>query len=127
MCRADDKIRDFRAPRPKTGSTHRSGKEVIQPQVPLRLPCYDLVPLTGFTFGASPLAVRTTTSGATNSGGLTGGVYKAQEQIHRGVADPRLLAIPASCRRIAAYNPNWGAFLAISLPSQVRNALYAPL
>ena len=81
-------------------------KEVIQPHLPIRLPCYDLVPLTGFTFGASLLAVGTTTSGATNSGGLTGGVYKAQEQIHRGVADPRLLAIPASCGRIAAHNLN---------------------
>ena len=30
-------------------------KEVIQPQVPLRLPCYDLVPITGFTFGACPV------------------------------------------------------------------------
>ena len=26
-------------------------KEVIQPQVPLRLPCYDLVPITEDTFG----------------------------------------------------------------------------
>ena len=81
-------------------------KEVIQPHLPIRLPCYDLVPLTGITFGASLLAVGTTTTGAANSGGLTGGVYKAQEQIHRGVADPRLLAIPASCGRIAAHNPN---------------------
>ena len=81
-------------------------KEVIQPHLPIRLPCYDLVPLTGLTFGASPLAVGTTTSGTANSGGLTGGVYKAQEQIHRGVADPRLLAIPASCGRIAAHNLN---------------------
>src|SRR6478609_4532869 len=81
-------------------------KEVIQPHLPIRLPCYDLVPLTGLTFGASLLAVGTTTSGATNSGGLTGGVYKAQEHIHRGVADPRLLAIPASCGRIAAHNLN---------------------
>jgi hypothetical protein len=81
-------------------------KEVIQPHLPIRLPCYDLVPLTGITFGASLLAVGTTTTGAANSGGLTGGVYKAQEQIHRGVADPRLLAIPASCGRIAAHNLN---------------------
>ena len=51
MCRADDKIRDFRAPRPKTGSTHRSGKEVIQPQVPLRLPCYDFAPVTALALG----------------------------------------------------------------------------
>jgi hypothetical protein len=81
-------------------------KEVIQPHLPIRLPCYDLVPLTSLTFGASLLTVTTTTSGTTNSGGLTGGVYKAQEHIHRGVADPRLLAIPASCGRIAAHNLN---------------------
>jgi hypothetical protein len=51
MCRADDKIRDFQAPRPKTGPTHRSGKEVIQPQVPLRLPCYDFAPVTALALG----------------------------------------------------------------------------
>ena len=27
-------------------------KEVIQPQVPLRLPCYDFIPITIHTFGA---------------------------------------------------------------------------
>ena len=71
-------------------------KEVIQPQVPLLLPCYDLAPVTDLTLGAALLAVRLTTLGATGSHGLTGGVYKAQEHIHRGMADPRLLAIPAS-------------------------------
>jgi hypothetical protein len=81
-------------------------KEVIQPHLPIRLPCYDLVLFTGIALGASFLAVRTTISGTANSDGLTGGVYKAQEQIHRGVADPRLLAIPASCGRIAAHNLN---------------------
>jgi hypothetical protein len=79
-------------------------KEVIQPQVPLRLPCYDLVPITDFIFGACLAAP--TTSDAPRFGGLTGGVYKAQEHIHRGSADPRLLAIPASCGRVAARNPN---------------------
>jgi hypothetical protein len=29
-------------------------KEVIQPQVPLRLPCYDFTPITDHTFGACP-------------------------------------------------------------------------
>ena len=58
-------------------------KEVIQPQVPLRLPCYDLVPITGFIFGACLAAP--TTSDAPRFGGLTGGVYKAQEHIHRGM------------------------------------------
>ena len=60
-------------------------KEVIQPQVPLRLPCYDLVPITRFTLGACLLAVSTATLGAPNFRGLTGGVYKAQEHIHRGM------------------------------------------
>ena len=52
------------------------------------------------------LAVRLTTSGETHSHGVTGGVYKARERIHRRVADRRLLAIPASRRRVAAYDPN---------------------
>ena len=58
-------------------------KEVIQPQVPLRLPCYDLVPITGFIFGACLAAPAT--SDTPRFGGLTGGVYKAQEPIHRGM------------------------------------------
>jgi hypothetical protein len=58
-------------------------KEVIQPQVPLRLPCYDLVPITGFIFGACLAAPAT--SDTPRFGGLTGGVYKAQEHIHRGM------------------------------------------
>ena len=60
-------------------------KEVIQPQVLLRLPCYDLTPIIGPTFGHSLLAVRTWTSGVPNFHGLTGGVYKARERIHRGM------------------------------------------
>jgi hypothetical protein len=81
-------------------------KEVIQPQVPLRLPCYDLVPITELILGACLLTVGPATLDAPRFRGLTGGVYKAQEHIHRGIADPRLLAIPASCRRIAACNLN---------------------
>ena len=60
-------------------------KEVIQPHVPVRLPCYDFTPLTLHTFGASPLSVGPATSGADDSGGVTGGVYKARERIHRGM------------------------------------------
>ena len=60
-------------------------KEVIRPQVPLRLPCYDLVPIIELTFGASLLAVSIATSGPPNFRGLTGGVYKAQEHIHRSM------------------------------------------
>jgi len=69
---------------------------VIQPQVPLRLPCYDLVPITSLALGAVLLTVGQATSSTPRFRGLTGGVYKAQEHIHRGMADPRLLAIPAS-------------------------------
>ena len=62
-----------------------SRKEVFQPHLPVRLPCYDFTPLTLHTFGASPLAVGPATSGADDSGGVTGGVYKARERIHRGM------------------------------------------
>ena len=60
-------------------------KEVIQPHLPVRLPCYDFTPLTRHTFGSAPLAVRQLTSGTPNSGGVTGGVYKARERIHRAM------------------------------------------
>ena len=81
-------------------------KEVIQPQVPLRLPCYDFIPITSHTFGACLLAVSSTTSGTTGFHDVTGGVFKAWERIHGAVADAPLLAIPASCSRVADYNPN---------------------
>ena len=58
-------------------------KEVIQPHLPIRLPCYDLTPITEPTFGSCPLAVSSLTSGVSDFHGLTGGVYKARERIHR--------------------------------------------
>ena len=61
-------------------------KEVIQPQVPLRLPCYDFTPVADLTVvGCPPLRVGEPPSGKTNSHGVTGGVYKARERIHRGM------------------------------------------
>ena len=60
-------------------------KEVIQPQVPLRLPCYDFTPVAEPTVVACLLAVSATPSGKPNSHGVTGGVYKARERIHRGM------------------------------------------
>jgi hypothetical protein len=81
-------------------------KEVIQPQVPLRLPCYDFIPVTSYTLGLCPLAVGTSTSGATGFHDVTGGVYKTRERIHGAVDDAPLLAIPTSWRRVAASNPN---------------------
>src|SRR6202023_4368638 len=82
----------------------------IQPQVPLRLPFYDFIPITSHTFGNCPLAVGTLTSGTTGFHDVTGGVYKAWERIHGAVADAPLLAIPASWSRVADSNPNWAQF-----------------
>ena len=61
-------------------------KEVIQPQVPLRLPCYDFTPITNHTLGTClPYGLAPVTSGTTDFRGVTGGVYKARERIHRSV------------------------------------------
>ena len=80
-----------------------SRKEVFQPHLPVRLPCYDLAPITGLALGR-PLRLRT--SGTPGFHGLTGGVYKARERIHRAMADARLLANPASRSRVADSDPN---------------------
>src|SRR2546430_11644267 len=63
--------------------TRDSRKEVIQPQVPLRLPCYDFAPVTDLTLDGCALAVRPPVSGPSGFHGVTGGVYKARERIHR--------------------------------------------
>ena len=81
-------------------------KEVIQPQVPLRLPCYDFIPITSPALGRCLPKDSSRTSGRTGFHDVTGGVYKAWERIHAVVADTALLAIPPSCRRVAAYNLN---------------------
>ena len=60
-------------------------KEVIQPQVPLRLPCYDLVPIAEFALDACFLTVSVAALSASHFRGLTGGVDKGQEHIHRGM------------------------------------------
>ena len=60
-------------------------KEVIQPHLPIRLPCYDFTPVISPAFDGSFLAVRSPASGITNSHGVTGGVYKTRERIHRDI------------------------------------------
>ena len=60
-------------------------KEVIQPHLPIRLPCYDFTPVIDPAFGSSLLAVGSLTSGVTDSHGVTGGVYKTRERIHRDI------------------------------------------
>ena len=87
----------------KAGQENSSKKEVFQPHLPVRLPCYDLAPVTSFALGRSS---RSRTSGTPGFHGLTGGVYKARERIHRAMADARLLANPASRSRVADSDPN---------------------
>ena len=61
-------------------------KEVIQPHLPVRLPCYDFTPVTWPTFdGCPPQRVSPPASGLPSSHGVTGGVYKTREHIHRCV------------------------------------------
>ena len=60
-------------------------KEVIQPHLPIRLPCYDFTPVTGPAFDSSLLSVGSLASGVADSHGVTGGVYKTRERIHRDI------------------------------------------
>jgi hypothetical protein len=108
-------------------AVHLKVKEVIQPQVPLRLPCYDFTPVIDHTVVSALPKVKLPTSGAANSHGVTGGVYKARERIHRDVADSRLLAIPTSRSRVADSDPDYDQFFGIGFPSRVCSPLYWPL
>ena len=60
-------------------------KEVIQPHLPIRLPCYDFTPIINPTFDCCPPKVSSQASGVIDSHGVTGGVYKARERIHRDI------------------------------------------
>ena len=100
---------------------------MIQPQVPLRLPCYDFVPVMNHTVVGVSLAVKLPTSGTIHSHDVTGGVYKARERIHRDTADSRLLAIPTSWSRVADSNPDYDRFSGIGSLSRVGFPLYLPL
>jgi hypothetical protein len=81
-------------------------KEVIQPHLLVWLPCYDFTPVTSPAFDIPLLTVKVMTWGMSSSHSVMGGVYKAREQIHHRMADRWLLVILASCRRVAACNPN---------------------
>ena len=60
-------------------------QEVIQPHLPIRLPCYDFTPVIEPAFGSSLLAAGSLTSGIANAQGVTGGVYRTRERIHRSI------------------------------------------
>ena len=103
-------------------------KEVIQPHLPVRLPCYDFVPIADPAFdGSLPRGVGPPASGVTDFRDVTGGVYKARERIHRSVADLRLLATPTSWGRVADPNPNCDLLYKIGSVLPPRYPLYRPL
>ena len=76
-------VRDTR--KHESAMTFSLRKEVIQPQVLLRLPCYDFTPIMNYTLEGCPLAVGPPASSTTHFRDVTGGVYKARERIHRSV------------------------------------------
>src|ERR687884_719933 len=117
--RPDSRLRIQKLPR----------KEVIQPHLPVRLPCYDFTPITSPTFDGClpPRGVSPPASGVARFRGVTGGVYKARERIHPDVADSGLLATPPSWRRVSASNPNRDALFGIRSTSRYRSPLYAPM
>ena len=81
-------------------------KEVIQPHLPVRLPCYDFVPIADPTFdGSLPQGVKPPASGVTDFHDVTGGVYKAGNVFTAAFADLRLLATPTSRGRVADPDP----------------------
>ena len=83
-------------------------KEVIQPLVPQRLPCYDFIPVTYHTLSAFlPYGLDQRFRVQQDFHDVTGGVYKTRERIQGVVADTPLLAIPTSWSRVSDSNPNW--------------------
>ncbi|KAG5599257.1 hypothetical protein H5410_030627, partial [Solanum commersonii] len=95
-------------------------KEVIQLHLPVQLPCYNFTPITSPAFNIPLLTVKVTTLGMASSHSVTGGVYKARERIHRRLADRRLLAISASCRRAPL---SFKRIRGMSSPGGILNAL----
>ena len=81
-------------------------KEVIQPQVPLRLPCYDFTPVTNPTFAEGPLTVILIVFWLSQLPWCDGRCVQSPGTYSPRRADPRLLAIPPSWSRVADSNPN---------------------
>jgi hypothetical protein len=84
---------------------------------------YDFTPIADPTFDGSLPRVGPPASGVTDFRGVTGGVYKARERIHRSIADLRLLATPTSWGRVADPNPNQARLFGIRSPLRDRSPL----
>ena len=98
-------------------------KEVIQPHLPIRLPCYDFTPVTGSTFDSSLLIGWVTGFGHFRLPWCDGRCVQDPGTYSPRHSDSRLLAIPASCSRVADYSPNWDGLFVVRSPSRVRLTL----
>ena len=78
-------------------------KEVIQPHLPIRLPCYDFTPVISLTFGSWP---RFRLPQCSQLPWCDGRCVQGPGTYSPRHSDPRLLATPTSCGRVAAHNPN---------------------
>ncbi len=102
-------------------------KEVIQPQVPLRLPCYDFTPIIGPTLDGWLLIGYLTGFGCYQLSWCDGRCVQGPGTHSPEHADLELLAIPTSWSRVADSNPDWDAFFGIGSTSRSRYPLCAPL
>ena len=81
-------------------------KEVIQPHLTIRLPCYDFTPIIYPTLGGWLLKGYLTDFGCYKLSWCDGRCVQGPGTYSPQHADLRLLAIPTSCRRVAACNLN---------------------
>ena len=99
---------------------HFLRKEVIQPHLPIRLPCYDFTPVTRPAFGGFLLIGWITDFGHFRLPWCDGRCVQDPGTYSPRHSDSRLLAIPASCSRVADYNPNWDVIFGICSRSLLR-------
>ena len=102
-------------------------KEVIQPHLPIRLPCYDFTPVIGPAFGGSLLKGWVTDFGRFRLPWCDGRCVQDPGTHSPRRSDSRLLAIPASRSRVADCDPNWDVIFGIRSGSLPRFPLFTPL
>ena len=102
-------------------------KEVIQPHLPIRLPCYDFTPVIGPAFGGSLLEGWVTDFGRFRLPWCDGRCVQDPGTHSPRRSDSRLLAIPASRSRVADCDPNWDVVFGIRSGSLPRLPLFTPL
>ena len=101
--------------------------EVIQPQVPLRLPCYDLPALAEPRLDLASSRRRRLDLAPAPLGQVDGRCVQGAGTYSPRDVDARLLGIPGSRGRVAALDPNYGRVLGICSPSRGRIPLSRPL